>query len=314
MTTRPATWGVALGAALALFVVALALVVFGPGNAPANATPTPPAVANSTSGASAGPGTPGPDATPTPGSTEPSTDRVEARSSVGPRQLTGYGWPLKRAWITSRFAHRDFGNFIIVDGVEYHDGLDLATHCGDTVYAAHDGTVLANDRTFDRYIGYKGHPEDIYNRTLRNGNPKALAIAVVVDDGNGYRSLYMHLKEALVVPGQVVRKGDPIGNEGATGAATGCHVHYSLIRMDGVWQQVLPRLNKYGYPLLIREHVDPMDVLPWGDEWAPLRLYNQIHPPSPTPLPTSTPPPTATPSQAPSGSPATPSPTSSAHQ
>jgi murein DD-endopeptidase MepM/ murein hydrolase activator NlpD len=308
VTTQPATWGAAIGSAVALFVVAVALVLFGPANAPTNATPTPPAVAHATPSASAGPGTPGPDSTPT----APSTAKVEAPRSVGPRQLTGYGWPLKRAWITSRFAHRSFGNFIIVDGVEYHDGLDLATHCGDTVYAAHGGTVLANDRTFDRYIGYKGHPEDIYNRTLRNGNPKALAIAVVVDDGNGYRSLYMHLKEALVVPGQVVRKGDPIGKEGATGAATGCHVHYGLIRMDGVWQQVLPRLNKYGYPLLIREHVDPTDVLPWGDEWAPLRLYNQIHPPSPTPLPTSTPS-TATPSPAPSGSPATPSPTASAH-
>jgi murein DD-endopeptidase MepM/ murein hydrolase activator NlpD len=311
VTTRPAIWGASLGFALALLVVALALVLFGPGNAPANATPTPPAVANATPGVSAGPGTPGPDATPTAEPTVPSTDRVEARRSVAPKQLTGYGWPLKRAWITSRFAHRDFGNFIIIDGVEYHDGLDLATHCGDTVYATHDGTVLANDRTFDRYIGYKGHPEDIYNRTVRNGNPKALAIAVVIDDGNGYRSLYMHLKEALVVPGQVVRKGDPIGKEGETGAARGCHVHYSLIRMDGVWQQVLPRLNKYGYPLLIREHVDPMDVLPWGDEWAPLRLYNQIHPPPPTPTPTSPPPPTATPSPTPSGSPPTPSPSAS---
>jgi hypothetical protein len=121
----------------------------------------------------------------------------------------------------------------------------------------------------------------------------------------------MHLKEATVEPGQYVRRGDQIGVEGATGAATGCHVHYALIRMDGEWQGVLPRLWKYGYPERIREHVDPMDVLPWGDEWAPLRLYNQVHPPSPTPTPASPPPPTATPSPAPSGSPPTPTPSPS---
>jgi murein DD-endopeptidase MepM/ murein hydrolase activator NlpD len=291
-----------------LFVVAVALVMSGPGGAPTNGTPTPPGIAHATPSASTGPGTPGPDATPTPQPTAPSTDRVEAPHSVAPNQLTGYGWPLKRPWITSRFAHRDFGNFVIIDGVEYHDGLDIATHCGDEVYAAHDGTVLANDRTHDMHLGYKGHPEDIYNRTVRNGNPKALAIAVVIDDGNGYRSVYMHLKEALVVPGQIVRRGDLIGKEGATGAATGCHVHYGLIRMDGAWQQVLPRLNKYGYPLWVRPRINPLDVLPWGDEWAPLRLYNQIHPPSPTPTPASTPPPTTTPSPASTGPPPTPSP------
>jgi murein DD-endopeptidase MepM/ murein hydrolase activator NlpD len=294
-------------------VVALALVGFGPGKPVGAAQATPPGIALATPDAkpSGGTGTPQPGATPTAVPTPPSTDKVDPKRSVGPKELTGYGWPLKRAWITSRFAHRDFGNFIVVDGVEMHDGLDLATHCGDTVYATHDGTVLANDRTFDKYIGYQGHPEEIYNRTVRNGHPNALAIAVVIDDGNGYRSLYMHLNQALVEVGQVVRRGDPIGKEGQTGAATGCHVHYSLIRMDGEWQGVLPRLWKYGYPQRIREHVNPLDVLPWGDEWAPLRLYNQVHPPSPTPTPPSPAPPTPTSSPTPAGSPASPSPTPS---
>jgi murein DD-endopeptidase MepM/ murein hydrolase activator NlpD len=308
VTSRPALWGAGLGSALAVFVLAVALVAFGPAPASGVIGPTPPGIAVSTPGASAGSATPGPDDTPTPQPTPPSTAKVQPRHSVGPKQLTGYGWPLKRAWITSRFAPRDFGQFIVIDGVGYHDGIDLATHCGDEVYATHDGIVLANDRTFDKYIGYQGKPGAIYERTVNNGNPKALAIAVVIDDGNGYRSLYMHLKEATVVPGQVVQRGDQIGIEGATGAATGCHVHYSLIRMDGEWQQVLPRLWKYGYPERIREHVNPIDVLPWGDEWAPLRLYNQIHPPSPSPTPG---PPTATPSPLPTGTAPTPTPSAS---
>lgn len=311
MTMRPAIWGASLGTALALFVVAVTLVILGPRGVPSGAEPTPPGVAHGTPGASAGPGTPDPNATPTPEPTPPSTDKVQPRHSVAPKQLTGYGWPLKRGWITSRFGPRDFGTFIVIDGVGYHDGLDLATHCGDEVYAAHDGLVLANDRTYDRYIGYQGKPEEIYDRTVRNGNPNALAIGVVIDDGNGYRSLYMHLKKATVEPGQYVRRGDQIGIEGETGAATGCHLHYSLIRMDGVWQEVLPRLWKYGYPERIREHVNPLDVLPWGDEWAPLRLYNQVHPPSPSPTPASPPPPTATPSPVPTGSAPTPTPSAS---
>ncbi|MEA2677006.1 MAG: hypothetical protein QOJ81_1147 [Chloroflexota bacterium] len=309
MTSRPSAWAAILGATLAVFVGAVALT-FGLGSSPGGATvtPTPPTVAHGSPGpgSSSGPGTPGPGATPTPEPTPPSTDKIGPAHSVGPKQLSGYGWPIKRAWITSKFAHRSFGNFIVVDGVEYHDGLDIATHCGDTVYAAHDGRVLANDRTFDQHLGYKGDPAAIYERLQRLGRVIALAIGVVIDDGNGYRSQYLHLNEAFVEPGQFVHRGDPIGKEGETGAARGCHVHYSLIRMDGEWQGIIPRLWKYGYPEQIREHVDPMDVLPWGDEWAPLRLYNQVHPPTPTPTPASPAPPTVSPSPNPTSSAPTP--------
>jgi murein DD-endopeptidase MepM/ murein hydrolase activator NlpD len=307
--SRPGTWVALVAVAALIFSGAVGLTLFGPGRGAAapTASPTSPTVAQASPSGSAGlpsadPGTPSPQVTPTPQPTPPSTDKVGPAHSVDPKDLTGYVWPLHNAWITSRFAPRDFGQFLVIDGVGWHDGLDIATHCGDQVYAAHDGTVLVADRTFDQFIGYEGHPEEIYNRTVRNGHPNALAIAVVIDDGNGYRSLYMHLSEATVEPGQFVHAGDQIGKEGMTGAATGCHTHYSLIRMDGIWQDVLPRLHKYGYPLLIREHVDPLDVLPWGDQYAPARLRNQVNPPSPTPTPASPPPPTATPSPTPTGS------------
>ena len=318
---RPGTWVALVAVAALIFSGAVALAMFRPGvGAPtgALASPTLPAVAQASptgSGRpSAGPGTPSPQVTPTPEPTQPSTDKVGPRHSVDPKRLKDYVWPLHNAWITSKFGPRNFGQFLVIDGVGYHDGLDIATHCGDKVYAAHDGRVLVADRTFDKFIGYQGHPEDIYNRLQRLGRVNALAIAVVIDDGNGYRSLYMHLVEATVEPGQYVRAGDQIGKEGMTGAATGCHLHYSLIRMDGEWQDVLPRLNKYGYPLLIREHVDPLDVLPWGDQYAPKRLRDQIYPPSPTPTPASPPPPTTSPSPTPTGLPgATPTASPSPH-
>jgi murein DD-endopeptidase MepM/ murein hydrolase activator NlpD len=309
----PAALAATLGVALGVFALALALVFFRPGENLVSGRPTSSPVAQLSPGSSGPPGSypePVPGVTPSP-QPPTSTDKVSPEHSVGPKGLTGYGWPLKRPWITSQFAHRDFGNFIVVDGVALHDGLDLATHCGDTVYATHDGTVLVNDRTFDKYLGYEGHPEEIYNRTVHNGHPDFLAIGVVIDDGNGYRSQYMHLKEATVEVGQVVHKGDPIGIEGETGAATGCHVHYSLIRMDGGWDGIVPYLWKFGYPEKIREHVDPKEVLPWGDDWAPRRLYYQVHPPSPTPTPG---PATATPTPGPSATPTpSPSPTPTPH-
>ena len=51
---------------------------------------------------------------------------------------------------------------------------------------------------------------------------------MVIDDGNGYRSIYAHLGRAAVEKGDLVRAGDLIGWEGASGNATGCHLHYAL--------------------------------------------------------------------------------------
>ncbi len=51
---------------------------------------------------------------------------------------------------------------------------------------------------------------------------------VTVDQYDGYRSLYAHLAEALVVPGQEINMGDVIGIEGKTGNATGIHLHYEV--------------------------------------------------------------------------------------
>jgi murein DD-endopeptidase MepM/ murein hydrolase activator NlpD len=132
-------------------------------------------------------------------------------------------------------------------------------------------------------------------------------IVVVIDDGNGYRSMYVHLERASVEPGQVVSAGDVIGREGMTGFATGCHLHYTMIRMDGAWQAVVPGLARYGYPPYVRERVDALKVLPWGDEFAPQRLRDRIYgTPSPSPAssanPSTTPESTAVPTSTPSES------------
>ncbi len=229
-------------------------------------------------------GGPGPTATdtPAPGETPDLSKSAAIERSRPPAELTGYVWPLRNALITSRFAARDFGGFVIIDDREIHDGLDLATHCGDEIRAAHDGTVIYAGRDFDVFLGYHGDAAEIYDRLERLGRVNTLPIVIVIDDGNGYRSVYVHLNRADVVPGQVVSAGDVIGAEGATGFATGCHLHYGLIRMDSGWQDVVPRLARFGYPSKVRERVDPLKVLPWGDQFAPQRLQDRVNA-TPTP-------------------------------
>jgi len=219
--------------------------------------------------------------TPQPTPLDPLAKQVPP-TTVEPDQLTGYVWPLRNALISGRFAPRlaAEGGFVVIDGVAYHDGLDLNTRCGDKVRAAHDGTVLYAGRDFDPYLGYQGDAEAIYARLEKQGRTNTQPIVIVIDDGNGYRSVYVHLAEADAEAGQVVKAGDIIGLEGMTGFATGCHLHYGMIRMDGPWQEVVARLQPYGYPPLVRERVNPLDVLPWGDEYAPQRLQDKVNPPS----------------------------------
>ena len=222
--------------------------------------------------------------------------------SLDPEELTGYVWPTRHSLITGRMGPRDFGAFVIIDGQEVHDGLDTATHCGGRVRSAHDGTVLYAGRNFDPYIGYLGDPSPIYDRLQRLGRVNDQPIVVVIDDGNGYRSMYVHLQKALAEPGQAVEAGDMIGLEGDTGYR---HRLPPALHVDPDGRTVAtgrPSLARFGYPPFVRERVNPLRVLPWGDPFAPQRLQDRVNG-TPSPLP-----PTATPAASPSLTPtATPS-------
>lgn len=258
----------------------------GPSPTPLPPTATTPAAAASPAPTASEPPGEGPIGAPLPATPVATIVPKEVQPrSVPPEQLTGFVWPLRGARVTSRFGERSFGGFVLIDGREIHDGLDLARFCGFRVRAAHDGVVLYAGRKFDDYIGYRGSAEGIYSRLERQGRLRSLPIVVVIDYGNGYRGMYVHLSRAEVEAGDVVKAGDPIGREGATGYATGCHLHYALIRMDGGWQEVVPNLHQYGYPAFVRERVDPLLVLPWGDQHAPERLRERVGAASPSPEP-----------------------------
>jgi murein DD-endopeptidase MepM/ murein hydrolase activator NlpD len=91
-----------------------------------------------------------------------------------------------------------------------------------------------------------------------------LPIVLVVDDGNGYRSVYAHFSRVVVTVGQRIRAGQLIGYEGMTGRATGCHLHYGLFSpletaTFGLDPGVVERML---LPPLMIARVDPLRALP----------------------------------------------------
>lgn len=180
-----------------------------------------------------------------------------------PSALTGYRWPLPHGRLTLPFGPTGWGSRI-VDGDKFHDGMDLATFCGDRVVAAHDGVVLAAGRHYDHLMGWVGDLTPYLERLEKKKLYSTLPIVVVVDDGNGYRSIYAHFSKVVVKKGQTIRAGDFIGYEGMTGHATGCHVHYGLFSpletaTFGIAADVVKRMKT---PALEIARVDPLLVLP----------------------------------------------------
>lgn len=91
-------------------------------------------------------------------------------------------------------------------GENGHSGIDIAAQHGSPVYAA-DGGVVVTALKVD--YGYGWH--------------------LVIDHGNGYRTLYSHLSDFHVDYGEQVGKGERIGSIGSTGLSTGPHLHFEVM-------------------------------------------------------------------------------------
>ena len=155
------------------------------------------------------------------GQRQPDTDRAP------PSTLTGYRWPLPHGRLTLPFGPSPWGSRL-VEGKPFHDGVDLATFCGDRIVAAHDGMVLAAGRRYDQFMGWVGDLKPYLDRLDKKHLWMTLPIVVVIDDGNGYRSIYAHFSKVVVKRGRRVKAGQLLGYEGQTGRASGCHLHYGL--------------------------------------------------------------------------------------
>jgi murein DD-endopeptidase MepM/ murein hydrolase activator NlpD len=168
--------------------------------------------------------------------------------------------------------------FIRTDDGRIHEGIDLASRCEAPVTAAHKGTVIAAGRAVLGEMGFGAtrgeitelHRRHISKRKSEEGGKDVLPITVVIDDGNGYRSVYKHLAEVSVEAGAAVKAGTVIGLTGQTGGVPRCQVQYELVRWDGGWRRVADsEIQRVGYPKWIRERVDPLLVLSLDEKGAP---------------------------------------------
>ena len=60
------------------------------------------------------------------------------------------------------------------------------------------------------------------------GRESYLGNTVRIDHGNGFETVYAHLKECLVKKGEEVERFDKIGTLGRSGRTTGAHIHYEV--------------------------------------------------------------------------------------
>jgi murein DD-endopeptidase MepM/ murein hydrolase activator NlpD len=253
---------------VALSLIAVVLIALPLATRPAVAPAPTAAVTAGTGAVAVAPSTPVPTLGPHGDDNDPRSDPPIDREAQAHRArsapiLSGYRWPIRNARITNLFGKGYPGGFQ-VDGETAHDGIDLATWCGDRIVAAHDGVVLAAGR---RHEGFVGWVDDLtaYRASVDAVNGwRSKAIAVVIDDGNGYRSVYVHLSRVNVKAGDAVEAGDLIGWEGATGNATGCHLHYALFSPTETDTWLLERDARSADVLPLGEiaRIDPFLVMP----------------------------------------------------
>jgi murein DD-endopeptidase MepM/ murein hydrolase activator NlpD len=122
----------------------------------------------------------------------PWTGRLKPPIAGGARITSGFGMR----------KHPIYGDW------RMHTGVDIAATYGTPIHAAGDGVVISR-RTRKGY-----------------GN------TVIIDHGGGLSTLYAHCSSYVARQGQQVKQGDVIAKVGATGVATGPHVHFE-VRVNG---------------------------------------------------------------------------------
>ncbi|MEP0203457.1 MAG: M23 family metallopeptidase [Halioglobus sp.] len=123
------------------------------------------------------------------------------------RSLNDQAWlsgrPVEKGWISSHYGKR---NDPFTGAPAMHDGIDFAGKEGANVIAVAGGVVTwTGSRT--------GYGE-----------------MVEISHGDGLVTRYAHNKQNLVEPGDVVRKGEPVGIMGISGRSTGAHVHFEVYK------------------------------------------------------------------------------------
>lgn len=130
---------------------------------------------------------------------EPVKEILVKGTKVVPSRGSGkFAWPAVGGYISSKMGPR-WGS--------YHKGIDIARPSNRNILAADNGRVVSAGWDSSGY-----------------GNK------IVIDHGNGYRTIYAHLSSLNVSAGQVVEKGQKIGVMGSTGRSTGIHLHFEVYK------------------------------------------------------------------------------------
>ena len=117
-------------------------------------------------------------------------------------------WPTTEHWLSGTDYRPDLN----------HYGIDIAGSAGNAIYAIDAGVVI--------YAGW---------------NDWGYGNLTIIDHGTGWQSLYAHQSQINVSCGESVSQGQVIGLIGATGHATGPHLHFEL------WNLKLGRVNPHDY-------------------------------------------------------------------
>jgi murein DD-endopeptidase MepM/ murein hydrolase activator NlpD len=143
-----------------------------------------------------------------------------ARKQASQLSALGFRWPeigfhITQEWGPTNFTMEPAYTYNGTYYPHFHGGIDIAAGCGTPILASKAGVVVASGQPLWPYDpGY----------------------GVVIDHGGGIQTWYWHITTRIVVhPGQVVSTGQVVGYEGATGFATGCHLHFAT-NVNGVWE------------------------------------------------------------------------------
>ena len=128
---------------------------------------------------------------------EPVTQVVQVGTKLANGMIANVGscsfiWPVPNYTYVSRWMS------------PWHKGADICAPYGAPIYASDSGVVV----TATYHYSYGNY--------------------VVIDHGNGYRTLYAHASQLLVSVGQAVEQGQKIALIGSTGNSTGNHCHFEM--------------------------------------------------------------------------------------
>jgi murein DD-endopeptidase MepM/ murein hydrolase activator NlpD len=104
-----------------------------------------------------------------------------------------------------------------------HNGLDIGAPVGTPVLAAEDGIVTRVD-----------------NNDRSSWSKYQYGKYILIKHGNNLTTLYAHLSKFAVQAGQQVKRGEVIGYVGATGYATGAHLHFGVYWSASVQLKSVP--------------------------------------------------------------------------